>query len=124
MGNPTLNKNYIAEAAVTAHRIVQFGATDGAVLHAAAAADKSIGVSMELDTALGGRVDVVRTGMPDVEYGGTVAAGDLLTSDSVGRAVVANPGAGANVRIVGTAEVAAVSGDIAPMTLSLGMMQG
>ncbi len=124
MGNPTLNKNYTAEAAVKKHRIVQFGSADGQVIYADSATAKSIGVSMELDADAGDRVDVTRTGMPEVEYGGTIAAGDLLTSDAEGRAVVAAPGAGANARVIGIAEHAGVLGDIGCMALGFGSLQG
>lgn len=124
MGNPTLNKNYTAEAAVKKHRIVKFGAADGQVLHADSSTAKSIGVSMELDADAGDRVDVTRTGMPEVEYGGNVAAGDLLTSDAEGRAVVAGPAAGTNARIVGIAECSGVLGDIGCIALGYGSLQG
>jgi hypothetical protein len=124
MGNPTLNKNYTAEAEVKKHRIVKFGAADGQVIYADSATAKSIGVSMELDSDAGDRVDVTRTGMPAVEYGGTVAAGDLLTSDAEGRAVVAAPSTGGNMRIIGIAEHAGSVGDIGCMALGFGSMQG
>ncbi len=124
MGNPTLNKNYTAETAVKKHRIVAFGSVSGAVIHADSATAKSIGVSMELDADAGDRIDVTRTGMPEVEYGGTVAAGDLLTSDAQGRAIVATASAGANIRVVGIAECAGVVGDIGGMALGFGSLQG
>ena len=124
MGNPVLTKNYTAEAEVLKHRIVKFGSEDGGVVYAAAATDGSIGVSNELDAATGERADIIRTGMPDVEYGGTIARGDLLTSDSVGRAIAATASAGSNVRIVGVAEVSGVVDDIGTMTLGCSMMQG
>ena len=60
MGNPTLNKNYTAETAVTKFRIVMFGSAEGQVVHADSATAKSIGVSMELDADAGDRVDVTR----------------------------------------------------------------
>lgn len=124
MGTPTLNKNYTAESAVTKFRIVAFGSSEGQVIHAASATAKSMGVSMELDADLGDRVDIARAGIADVEYGGTIAAGDVLTADSEGRAVVAAPGAGANVRIAGIAEYDGVTGDIGAMLVGCGFMQG
>lgn len=124
MGTPTLNKNYVAEAAVKKCRIVAFGSSEGQVVHAASATAKSMGVSMELDADLGDRVDITRAGIADVEYGGTIAAGDELTADAEGRAVVAAPGAGANVRIVGVAEYDGVSGDIGALLIGCGSMQG
>lgn len=119
-----LLKNYVAGAAIAAYRIVKFGAADGTVVQAAAAADLSVGVSAELDVAQGERVDVVRVGHPLVEYGGNVTRGQKLTSDAQGRAIAAAPAAGANVQIVGIAEVNAVLGDIMPMLLAPSVMQG
>lgn len=124
MANPTLSKNYTAETAVKKNRIVAFGTAEGSVIHATAATDKAIGVSLELDAAAGERVDVVRTGIADVEYGGTVAVGDLLTSDSDGCAVVAAPAAGENARVVGVAEHAGLAGDIGAVLISCGSLQG
>lgn len=122
--NPGLIKNYVAEVVVTANRIVKFGAADGDVVLAAAAADFSIGVSDSLDAALGERVDVIRTGIADVEYGGTVVRGDELTADSTGRAVAAAPTAGVNARLIGTAELSGVVGDIGKVLINLSVMQG
>lgn len=114
-----LLKNYVAGAAVAAYRIVKFSA-DRTVIQGAAATDLSIGVSAELPADSGARVDVVRIGMPLVEYGGNVTRGDPLTSDASGKAVKAAPAAGAQARIIGYAEVTAVAGDIEVMTLAPG----
>lgn len=125
MRNPGLQKNYSAEAAIAAYRIAKFGAADGGILQSAAAADKHIGVIDRMPAAVAGdRVDVTRSGIAEVEYGGTVAAGDLLTADASGRAIVATAGAGANVRVVGVAEVAGVVGDIGSMLVQPGSLQG
>ncbi|REM14738.1 DUF2190 domain-containing protein, partial [Mycobacterium tuberculosis] len=72
----------------------------------------------------GDRIDGVRLGIAEVEYGGAVAAGDPLTSDASGRAIVAAPAAGANARLVGFAEVAGVLGDIGSVFISPCVMQG
>ena len=125
MRNPGLSKSYSAEAAIAAYRIVKFGAADGGVLQAAAAADKSIGVTDRIAAAVAGdRVDIARSGIAEVEYGATVAAGDLLTSDSVGRAIVASATTGTNIRVIGVAEVAGVLGDIGSLMLDPGSFQG
>lgn len=116
-----LCKNYIAGGAITKYRIVKFSA-DRAVVQAAAATDALIGVSQEIDAASGERVDVCRIGMPLVEYGGTVARGDPLTSDANGKAIKANPSAGTKVSIIGFAEVSAVAGDIEVMNLAPGFL--
>lgn len=125
MRNQMLNKSYTAEGVIPAYRLVKFGAADGGVLVAAAAADKVIGVNDRLAfAAVGDRGDVVRVGIAEVEYGGTVAAGDLLMSDASGRAIVAAAGAGTNVRVIGVAEVAGVLGDIGSLCIEPGNFQG
>lgn len=124
MANPNLIKNYTAESAVTKFRILCWGASDGAVKHATAATDKIIGVAEAFGAAAGERVDAVRSGIADVEYGGTVTRGDALTADAQGRAVVATPAAGSNARIVGYAEVSGVLGDIGSVNVDPEMIQG
>jgi hypothetical protein len=117
-----LLKNYIAGAATTKYRIAKFGAADRKVVQAAAATDALIGVFGELDAALNERVDVVRSGMTLVEYGGTVARGDPLTADADGKAIKAAPAAGARVSIFGFAEVSAVAGDIEMAMIAPGFL--
>lgn len=124
MANTRLNKNYIAEAAIAAYRIVKFGAADGQVVQAAAATDLLVGVCESVGPALGERCDVVKSGIADIEFGGVVARGGPVTSDANGKGVAAAPGAGANVRIIGFAEVTTAAGDIAPVLLAPGVMQG
>jgi len=125
MRNQELIKNYTAEGAIPAYRLVKFGAAEGSVLLATAAADKLIGVNDRFAAAVvGDRIDIVRTGIAEVEYGGTVAAGDLLTSDATGRAIVATAAAAANIRFIGVAEVAGVVGDIGSFMIKPGSFQG
>jgi len=125
MRNHGLIKNYTAEAAIGAYRIVKFGAADGGVLVAAAAGDKVIGINDRLAAAVAGdRIDVIRSGIAEVEYGAAVAAGDLLMSDASGRAIVAAAAAGTNVRVIGMAEVAGVLGDIGSCMVEPGTFQG
>jgi len=122
--NILLAKNFIAEAAINPFRIIKLGAADGQVLQAAAVADKSIGVSTDIAAAINERCDVIVAGEADVQYGGAVARGDLLTTDANGKAVVAAPGAGVNNRIIGVALVAGVLDDIGRVAISQSMMQG
>lgn len=122
---PGLIKNYSAEGAVAKFRIVKFGAADGGVLQATASTEALIGVNDRIAAAVSGdRIDVVRNGLTPVEYGGTVAAGDWLTSDASGRAVAAAPGAGVNANVIGRAEIAGVVGDIGSVVVQLGRIQG
>ena len=122
--NPDLIKSYDTGAAVTARRIVKFDAADGVVIHGAAATDSLIGITGQLDAASGDRIDVTRTGIALVEYGGNVTRGDKLTSDANGKAVTAAPSTGANVQIIGIAEVSGVDGDIGQCLISPSTMQG
>jgi len=117
-------KNYTAGAAIAKYRIVTFSA-DGTVIQGASEANSLIGVvDIPNDAVLGERVDVVRDGMTLVEFGGTVTRGDLLTTDSVGRAITSAPAAGVNQRTVGVAETSNVIGDIAYAFIGVGSVQG
>lgn len=124
MANAILIKGGTAEAAIAAYRIVKPGTTDGSYVQAAAAADALMGVCESVGPALGERVDVVKAGIAEVEFGGTVARGGPVTADANGKGVAAAPAAGSNVRIIGFAEVSAVAGDIAPVWIEPGLMQG
>ncbi len=117
-------KNFIAEAATGAFLIAAYGAADGVVKQATAATDAIVGVFEELDHATGERVDVIRCGPARVRYGGVVTRGAPLTAGAAGKAVVAAPAAGSNVRIIGYAEVAGVDGDIVEMFISVQSFQG
>lgn len=125
MPNPVLIKTFVAEAAITAYRVVKIGAADGQVLHAAANSEAMFAVADALGQAtVNGRVECVMDGTAEVEYGGTVARGDFLTADSSGRAIASAPGAGVNHRIIGIALVSGVVGDIGLVQLAPGRIQG
>jgi Uncharacterized conserved protein (DUF2190) len=124
MANNGLTKSYTAEGAISANRFVKVGAADYGVLAAAAATDKIIGVSTEVDAAIGERADVVHDGIADLKLGGAVARGDLLTSDATGRGVVAAPAAGTNNRIGAMAIISGVADDIIPVKVIQGAFQG
>ncbi len=117
-------KNFIAEEAMAAFTIAKFGADDLHVVPAAAVADKLIGVTTDIPAIVGERCDVQLGGAVDVRYGGTVARGDLLTTDSTGRAVSAAPAAGTNNRVVGVALMSGVVGDVGKMMIAQGTTQG
>ncbi|MEX0271387.1 capsid cement protein [Leptolyngbyaceae cyanobacterium UHCC 1019] len=120
----TLNYKAITTGGIPKYRIVKFGANENEVDLATAAADLSIGVSSDIDSALNERCDVIRSGLVPVLYGGTVTRGAFLTSDATGRAIAATAAAGANIRIIGIAEVSGVVGDIGSMVLAPGSFQG
>lgn len=86
---PQTNRfDFKAGAAVSAYRIVKFGSDDQHVIQGAAATDTTIGINQAPQAAATeDYVMVALQGLGQVELGGTVVRGDLLTSDSVGRAV-------------------------------------
>lgn len=109
--NEGLVKTYTASGTINEYRLVKFGTTDKTVLQASTGTDKLAGVvclPKGTTAATADPVDVIKSGIADVIYGGTVAVGDYLTSDAQGRAVVAT--AGDNV--IGTAELSGVLGDL------------
>jgi hypothetical protein len=125
MANPGFSKSYIAATAVAAYTIVKpSGVNDGEVVPAAAATDAVLGVAQNVDVAQGQLVDVVHEDSANVKLGGTVAFGDPITSDANAKGVKANPGAGTNNRIIGFALASGVAGDIIPVAIHLGSLQG
>lgn len=124
MSNPGLTKTRTAGGAIAGRRIVKHGASDGAVLQASAATDALIGVSERLTVASGERVDIVLSGLVEVDYGGNVTRGGPLTADANGKAIAAAPAAGATMRIIGFADVSGVSGDIGQVLIAPGFIQG
>jgi len=107
MANPTLTINHTAQGPIAKRRIVAFGTSDRSAVQATGSSDSLMGVTTELDAAPGERTDVILAGVADVEYGGNVARGALLTSDAQGRAVEASSG-----RVIGIARVSGVLGDL------------
>jgi len=115
VNNPLLTKNFTAGGTINAYRIIKFGSSDAEVLQAAAVSDSLIGVDAGLGAASGERVDVVVSGAAEVEYGGAVTRGGLLTSDADGKAVAASE----DDRIIGVAMQSGVSGDIGSVLLGI-----
>lgn len=109
---------------MAAFTIAKFGADDVHVVPGAAVGDSLMGVTTDIPSIIGERCDVQLSGAADVLYGGTVVRGDLLTSDSTGRAVVAAPAAGVNNRIIGMALVSGVVADVGKVMIAQGSVQG
>lgn len=112
MNIPGLITAMRASGAIAARRILIFGASDGLAAQAAASTARLIGVSTDIPASDGQSVDVIRTSLAPVEYGGNVARGDALTADAQGRAVAVALPVGATTYVIGYAEVSGVSGDI------------
>lgn len=104
--------NYVAGGAVAARRIVKFGSADTSIVQGAAATDLLVGVSTDLPSASGGRVDVIHSGEAEVTFGGSITRGAKVTSDANGKAVAAAPAAGAKAQTIGIALVSGADGDI------------
>ncbi|WP_016949771.1 DUF2190 family protein [Anabaena sp. PCC 7108] len=101
---------WTSEAAINPYRICKYGAADGGLLTASSANDKFVGISNNLGaSASSQRTDVVRLGVAEVEYGGTIAAGDFLTSDTNGKAITTTV---TTNRVIGVADISGVAGDI------------
>ena len=106
MANPLLATNFVADAAIPNNRLVMFGTGDRNVALANSATAFMVGVVNEMPPGIAAaeRVDVVRVGIAWVECGAAVPRGSPITSDAVGRAVVAAPAVGINNRIIGFAD--------------------
>lgn len=124
MGQLVAVRSFVAEAAISANRVVTFGATDDNVLAAAAVTSTLIGIVEGVSPVLGERVDVVMTGIADLQIGGSVTRGNYITVDAQGRGVAAAPAAGVNNNVIGVALQSGVSGDIIPVLISPGRIQG
>lgn len=124
MGQLVAVRSFVAEAAILANRVVRFGASDDNVLTAGAVSEQLIGVVEGVSPAIGERVDVVMTGIADLQLGGTVARGSWVTVDAQGRGVAAAPAAGVNNNVIGMALQSGVSGDIVPVLITPGRIQG
>jgi hypothetical protein len=118
-----LVKNHTASGAIAPYRIAAFDAGADTVKQATAGTDALCGVSGVRGTeAEGGRIDIYKDDVRTVEFGGVVAAGDPLTADADGKAVVAVPGADETLRVIGFAEESGGAGvrgqvHIAPQTI-------
>jgi len=125
MANRLLAINFVADAAIPINRLVKFGTGDRNVTLATGPTDFIIGAVNETSPAIGERCDVERVGIPWVECGAAVPCGSPITSDAVGRAVVAAPAAGVNNRIIGFAdESGTAAGDVIRFMIAPGLIQG
>lgn len=111
---PTFIRSYEFSAAVEPFRIVAFSDTENSkkVAQAAAAADPMIGVSDKMGGSTGQMGDVIRAGLAQVRLGDTVEAGDRLTADADGKAIVCTAAAGETRNYIGIAEEPGVEDDI------------
>ena len=120
--NPTLTKAVAAGGAITRYRLLKFSAED-TVVQAVDGAAAIIGVA-RVAVASGVRLDMDMDGIVEVEFGGVVSAGDPVTADANGKAVVAAPAAGVNTYVFGLAVSDGVDLDIGTVDVSKGRIQG
>lgn len=112
---PGLILAYKAETYIGPYCVVRYG-SDGAAGLAESANDALLGVSTDIEAQIGETVDVVRTGVTPVLYGGVVVKGDPLTADAGGVAIKATAGQ----QIIGYAEVSGVADDIGSLIVQRG----
>ncbi len=111
-------------ALATAYLIAKFGADDDTLSQATASTEELVGVFQHTTSAASDEVRVMLDGISRVVLGGTVTRGNHLTADSNGKAVAAAPGAGVNAYVIGQALASGVAGDIIPVLLKQGRIQG
>jgi hypothetical protein len=122
---PNLAKNYVADGAIPAYRLVKPGAADDRIALATASTDALIGTTTDIAAAIGERCDVQLAEISQVEAGAAIARGALITSDATGRAITAAPAAGVNASVIGRAlEAASTAGEVIRVMQSIGQIQG
>jgi hypothetical protein len=111
--NPLLIKGFYATAAIAAYSICSF--TAGGVVTASSASDPIAGFTNDIGADAGQIADITQIGLAEVRAGGTLTAGDAITSDANGHAVKATAG---DV-IAGIAQTDAVTDDVIPVLCAL-----
>ena len=114
---PELIVAYVTEGKIEGYRIVAFGENKDGAKQATVVTDKLIGISTRVQKDPGEHVDVVRSGLYPVIYGGTVKRGDLLTTDNQGRAIKA----AAKQAYIGVAEEDGDEGDLGSLFIVPGV---
>lgn len=119
MRNEVFVKTFTATTPIEPYRIVALGAADGVVIQSASATAINLGTSNIIGADTDAmRCDVVMTGIAEVEYGGNVTRGDLLTADADGKAIATTT---AGNIVIGRALISGVAGDIGSVFLTNGV---
>lgn len=120
-----IEKSVKCTAAIAGQGIIaKPGADDDTFSAGAASTDCLVGVFQHATTSAGDEVRVMFTGISLVKAGGSITRGQPITSDASGQGVAASPAAGVNAYIIGMALASAASGDLFPVLLSPGRIQG
>ena len=106
------------------HYITKYHTTENQHALGAAAADVLSGIAQSEPNAANKSLVVATKGVSKCVAGGTIAIGDLITSDSAGKGVAAAPAGGTNNWIVGTALQIAAAGEKFSVLLSVQRIQG
>ena len=119
-----IEKSVKCTAAVAAWTQAKPGADDDTYSTATAVSDAIAGIFQHATANAGEEVRVMLTGISRIKIGGNVTRGALLTTDANGQGVAAAPAAGTNNSVIGRALASGVSGDIIPVLLCPGQIQG
>lgn len=104
-------------------KIVIQGST--ALLTVAAGADTNVALGVYVDTnfnaegKVGDEVTIAFTGLGKVLAGGTIAAGDLISSNASGSGIKVAGAGPKEIAVIGIAKEAAVSGDLFDVAINL-----
>lgn len=122
---PVLIRSFPCSADVAGNRIVKFSDVNASmkVAAGAAATDPLIGISDAMGGLNGGLVDVTLLGTANLKLGGTVAAGDPITSDANGAGVKLIGASGASRRVIAWAQEPGVSGDVIEVLVERSIVQ-
>ena len=113
-GIPVLTKSKPAGADFDGHLFLAFTGTEDEVAAAAAATAAIVGVSERLGGKAGAMADIIMLGEYPIRAGGDITAGDPLTADVQGRAILAVPAVASIVRVGAFALADGVLGDLVP----------
>jgi len=116
--NSILEKEFVADGALTKYRVGKKGTNEDDVSQAAAATDKIHGI-IQHDAVDNARVRLMVMGISKVEFGGTIVQGDLLTSDANGKVIATTT---ALNRCIGVAMSDGVLGDIGTVMINPGLL--
>ena len=120
-----IEKHVLCTAAISvAHTIAKFGANDNTLSVATASTEELIGVFQHPTSAALANVRVMLTGITLIKLGGTVTRGGWITTDANAKGVAAAPSAGVNAAVIGRTMASGVDGDIVPVLLAPGRIQG
>ena len=121
-----LEKNAKCTAAITtAFTIAKFGADDDTLALAGGIdrrTDRRVSAHHRECAAI--RCALCLRGSPESSWAGRFTRGIWATSDADGKAVAAAPAAGVNASVVGRFMASGVDGDIVPLLIQLGRIQG